>query len=558
MRTNSQTTPVQSIVRWAGLMLMLAGLLIPLRAKAAAGTWTALANNAPGGVQLMILLLDGTVLCHNGGGDAWYKLTPDSSGSYINGTWTTKASMNDTRRYMSTQVLKDGRVFVAGGEYGTGGPTAEVYNPIANTWTLTPAAGQPDFVDSCSMLLPNGHVLISPVNASFTRGTVIYNPTANSWSNGPASLRSQNEATWVKLPDDSILTVDKASTQTERYIPALNQWINDASAPVVLYGAGAEIGAGLLLPDGRAWFIGASGNTAFYTPSGSTNIGSWTIGPDLPNSQGQPDAPAAIMPTGNVLLTCSPIGVATNVFPTPTSYYEFDPVANTYTRLNAPGGGLTKNIECYRTTLLQLPDGNVLYSDWNTQLYVYNPSGSAISAGRPTISSVGWHGDGTLKLKGTLLNGISQGASYGDDLQMDSNYPIIRFSSGGSVYYARTDNRSSTGVATGSEILYTDFTLPSTVNNSPNTAFSLVTVANGNPSTGITFYGPVWVDFNYSGFPVEVGTQTFPWNTLAEGVSDVVSGGTIAIKPGSKKEIMTINKAMTIISVGGSAVLGKN
>ncbi len=559
MRTNSQKTPARLIASWTGLLLIVAGLMIPLRAKAAVGTWTPLANNAPGGVQLMMLLTDGRVFCHDGATTAdWFILTPNSSGSYINGTWSTAATANYTRRFCSSQVLRDGRVFVAGGEYGTGSNKAEIYNPSTDAWTILPSAGQPDFVDSCSMLLPDGHVLVSPVRASSTFGTVIYNPTANTWSNGPASFRNQNEATWIKLPDDSILTVDTSSTQTERYIPSLNRWINDATVPVALYGAGSETGAALLLPDGRAWFIGGNGNTAFYTPSGTTNNGSWTIGPDLPNSQAQPDAPAAMMVNGKVLLTCSPIGNAGNVFPTPTSYYEYDPVANTYTRIDSPFGNLTENRKCYTTSMLCLPDGNILYSDESSQLHVYNPSGANIAAGRPTISSVGWHGNGNLKLRGTQLNGISAGASYGDDEQMDSNYPIVRFSFGGSVYYGKTFNWDKTGVDTGGAT-YTDFSLPSTVRNAPNTAFTMVTVANGNPSTGVTFYGPVWVDFDYGGFPLpEIGTESFPWNTLVEGVSSVTSGGTIAIKPGTKKEAMTINKAMTIISVGGSAILGKN
>jgi hypothetical protein len=28
-------------------------------------------------------------------------------------------------------------------------------------------------------------------------------------------------------------------------------------------------------------------------------------------------------------------------------------------------------------------------------------------------------------LKGTQLNGMSAGAAYGDDVEMDSNYPIV-------------------------------------------------------------------------------------------------------------------------------------
>ena len=62
--------------------------------------------------------------------------------------------MHDSRLYFSSQVLKDGRVFVAGGEYGsaTNKQTGEVYDPVANTWTLTPVSGQV-FYDSVSKIV---------------------------------------------------------------------------------------------------------------------------------------------------------------------------------------------------------------------------------------------------------------------------------------------------------------------------------------------------------------------------------------------------------------------
>src|SRR4051812_45968360 len=102
---------------------------------AAQGTWTPLTNSAPdpnGGV--MLLLPDGSVMVKNqsggGWGWGWNKLTPDSHGSYVNGTWSTLASLHYDRCYFSTQVLRDGRVYLAGGELGTGQDKAELYNPM--------------------------------------------------------------------------------------------------------------------------------------------------------------------------------------------------------------------------------------------------------------------------------------------------------------------------------------------------------------------------------------------------------------------------------------------
>jgi len=90
----------------------------------AGGTWTALNNAAPsGGVNNCLLLSDGTVLTMNGNGQC-FRLTPDSHGSYVNGTWTTLTSMNYSRLFFSTDLLTNGNVYVCGGEDGTGGDYA--------------------------------------------------------------------------------------------------------------------------------------------------------------------------------------------------------------------------------------------------------------------------------------------------------------------------------------------------------------------------------------------------------------------------------------------------
>jgi hypothetical protein len=85
--------------------------------------------------------------------------------------------------------------------------------------------------------------------------------------------------------------------------------------------------------------------------------------------------------------------------------------------------------------------------------------------------------------------------------------------------------------------------------------YSLQVVANGNASVPINFQEPVWVDFNYT-VGTEDGTYARPYDTLAKGTNTVPSGGTIAIKPGSSPETMTMSKPMDIIAVGGAATIG--
>src|SRR5215469_9663655 len=80
------------------LVLALSTLLPALNAPA--GTWTALNHPPPQGVEFGLLLSDGTVMCLSGyGGTNWFRLIPDSHGSYVNGTWQELAPMNYSRLY---------------------------------------------------------------------------------------------------------------------------------------------------------------------------------------------------------------------------------------------------------------------------------------------------------------------------------------------------------------------------------------------------------------------------------------------------------------------------
>jgi hypothetical protein len=475
----------------------------------AVGTWTPLANRAPGGIETMLLLSDGTVMAE-GGDDTptatWYRLTPDATGSYANGRWTSDiAAMHYTRLYYSSDVLPDGRVFVAGGEYGTGTTNAEVYDPVSNIWTVIPipsglittnntvgSGGGNDagFMDSASVVLSNGKVLVTPVVPVNYGETVTYDPVANSWSTATLYRGiDEDEACLVKLPDNSILVEDNGTASSERYIPSQKQWINDANLPVKLYDPyGDELGPLFLLPNGKVLAIGSVPYFGIYTPTGSTSPGTWVNG-SLPNNLGAPDAPAAMMVNGKVLCALSPTPTSANHFPTPTYFYEYDystGALGTFTQVPAPGGGFSLGAVTYNDRMLDLPDGRVLFTTGGNQLYVYTPYGAPLAAGKPAIRSITQNADGSYLLAGTQLNGISQGAAYGDDAQMNSNYPLVRMTnnSSGAVYYARTYNWSSTGVMTGANIVTTQFGWP---RNAPAGTYSLVVVANGIASDPISF-----------------------------------------------------------------------
>ncbi|MDB6109038.1 MAG: type sorting protein [Pedosphaera sp.] len=435
------------------------------------------------------------------GGKNWYRLTPDIHGSYANGTWTTMATAHDTRLFYASQVLTNGNVFVCGGEYGTGKGKAEVYNPLNNSWTLAPAPGI-GYVDAESKLLPNGNIVLEHN---------VYNVVSNNWSTVNA-LHGQGEASWVQLPDNSILTVDGGATTSSRFIPAQNKWIADATCPVALYGYGTEEGACLLLPNGKAFFIGGTANTAIYTPSGTTAAGTWVAGPTMvfgTNVLGAVDAPAAVLVNGKVLCALGP----TNGFNGPTYFYEFDSTTNGFSQVNGPTG-LTYNNAPFASTMLNLPDGNILFigGQGSTKLYVYTPDGTPLATALPVITSITENADGSYHLAGTGLNGITSGSAYGDDWQMGSNYPLVRMTNDltGNIYYARTYGWNSTGVATGNRPVTTEFLLP---NNLPAGSYTMVVTASGSSSAPTNFtYAPPSVPTGFvatNGLNAQVGLT---WN----------------------------------------------
>ncbi len=477
------------------------------------GTWTGLANPVPSanGTSTMLLLSDGSVMVNGGGpggftsstggnpSSDWYKLTPDNTGNYADGTWTKLASMNVQRLFYTSDVLPDGRVLVVGGEYSNAGGetnTGEIYDPTTNTWTnipnvTTPAHPITTFGDGPSEVLADGTVLFGYNGGS---QTYIYNPTTNKWSDGPSLLHGDTSAEegWVKLADGSILTYSIQGTPNDigqRFVPgatpALDKWVDAGAVPVQLESNGGapivpENGPPVLLPDGRVFYIGASGHTALYTPG--TN--SWVAGPDIPNPDGNPngygafDAPAAILPNGKVLVTASPIDG--NNFPGPTFIFQYDPATNAFTQVPA-ATGLDLSGPAFEDRFLMLPNGQALFSNSTDDLFAYTPDSPQVAAGQATVSTIVRSG-GNFTLTGTQLNGISEGATYGDDAEMASNYPILSFTDGlGNVAYGRTFNWSSVGVQTGAAPVTTQFSLPP----SDGTGAYLVNVdANGLINAG--------------------------------------------------------------------------
>lgn len=446
-------------------------------------------------MQLAFLMTDGSVLAQSYQGNTWYKYVPDSSGNYTDGTWSQVATLPSgyDPSAFSSAVMIDGRLVISGGEYNSPGNydlqltnLGAVYDPVKNTWT---SIGHPSnwyFIgDSPSSVLPNGKLF---VGQKLTREAAVLNPTTLTWSKmsttGKADFNS--EEGFTLLPDGSILTGDvRKAPNTEIYRPSTGQWVSAGSTPVDLhspYGPGCltygpkpkdcyyppgEIGPAMLRPDGTVFATGSGsnggngvGHTAIYKYV-ANGIGTWTQGPDFPNGDNAGDSFAVLEPSGNVL-----------VFGVFGGMYEFN--GSTFTQVGDWTG-----------SPVLLPTGQVFMV--SNSVDIYTPTGSPQQSWAPTISSV----QSTLtrgssyKITGTQFNGLSQGVAFGDEYQTPTNYPLVRITNNSTqhVFYARTHDHSSMGVATGSTPVSTHFDVPSTMETG---ASQLVVVANGIASKPVT------------------------------------------------------------------------
>ena len=510
-------------------------LLISVCLNAQTGTWTKVTTPAPhANMGICLLMTDGTVICHNtsGGGDGtgWDRLTPDIHGSYVNGTWSSIASMNNDRLFFSSQVLPSGKVYVAGGEYGAGGTNGEVYDPVADTWTLCgPPPANWNIYDGNSELLYNDNVLEGPqIGATPSFDCLFWSPVTNQYTSAPSSLYNHDEAAWLKLPDSSVLFVGIANDSSNRYIPQTNTWVNDSIVPGYLYDGLEEAGGAFMLPNGKAIFFGATPFNAIYTPSGNSGPGSWAVADSFPVINGCPvtqsDAPSAMMVNGHILLSVSPDNACAGQFSAPCYFLEYDYTTNTFTRVTntLPGvGGDSIPVASYQTQMLDLPSGQVLLSvsqatsSYSTSYFIYTPAGAPIPQGKPTINNITPVTCNNYMITGKLFNGISEGASYGDDWQAATNYPIIRLTHGTDVYYAKTYNWNRIGAVQTDSLEDTAYF---TVSSIPAGADSLVVVVNGFASNPVPF----------KVFGVSITSQT---NVSCSGLGSAVAFANYGITP---------------------------
>jgi hypothetical protein len=456
-----------------------------MRARALAGGWTPLTHTYPGsgGADTALLMTDGTVMVHDYCTSNWYSLAPDSTGSYVNGTWTKTAALpsNYGPLYFGSAVLADGKLIINGGEYNFCN-TAEttlgaIYDPFHNTWTaVSPPSGWSTIGDSSSVVLSNGtYMLANCCNSQ----EALLNESSMSWtSTGTGKHDANSEEGWTLLPNGDVLTADVFSAPaSELYNPTTGSWSLTGNVPGN-FTLSDEMGPQTLRPNNTVFLVGGNGLTASY----SLKTGTWTQGPTLPKMGSQQindtDGPATLLRDGSVLFVGSP-----GVYSPPSQFLILKGTSTLVSIANPPNA---PNDPSFVFRLLMLPNGQVLECDDSSDVQIYTAGSQHIHKGTtPKITSVPTtlSPGSTYTVQGTRFNGDSQDSTYGDDAQAATNYPLVRITaSNGQVYYARTHNHSFMGVRS-SKTVSTMFDVPSTI---PSGAAMLVVVANGVSSAPVS------------------------------------------------------------------------
>ena len=177
--------------------------------------------------------------------------------------WQSASDMNESSESQAIVALQDGRVMVVNG--GIGG--AEIYDPIADSWTLTSdTANGWTPLTPVAIALPDGRVLVAggwsvsefdEIDES-RQIAQIYDPAADAWESTEPLNEPRLSHTLTLLPDGRALAVGGMDVDafepldtTEIFDPATNEWLPGPDMAEPRYDHTAT-----LLPDGRIFLFG--------------------------------------------------------------------------------------------------------------------------------------------------------------------------------------------------------------------------------------------------------------------------------------------------------------
>src|SRR5215471_1844295 len=195
-------------------------LLVIAVSLASAQAWVPITNQPvnflPG---VMLQLRDGRIIMHDEGGTVatdWWVLTPDATGSYVNGTWSYGGALPTGYQplYFGSQVFLDGKtIVIEGGEYNlavdqvngvwTNLGARLTYSGNSFNWVPnSPPTGWTRIGDAQSVLLADGRYM--QANCCSAQNAIYTGP--NTWTaTGSVHQSSNDESAFTLLPNGMVL-----------------------------------------------------------------------------------------------------------------------------------------------------------------------------------------------------------------------------------------------------------------------------------------------------------------------------------------------------------------
>jgi len=285
----------------------------------ATGNWNATGSlNLARAYHTATLLQDGTVLVAGGLDASFTALTSSEIYDPATGIWTTSSAvMHDGRQRFTATLLPSGKVLAAGGGNSAETPSvllsAEIYDPVAKTWTYTEASAIPTLMTvgheaHTATLLPDGTVLVAGGEDTTSHAIAtseVFDPVAGTWTATSDLNEGRYLYTATLLGNGMVLAAGgEGSAGGETAIAELYDYSTKTWTLTTSMNKAREFQTANLLGDGTvllAYGEGALGDISsaeIYDPSAVPPT--WTTVASLLNPRF--NHASALLPDGTVLL----------------------------------------------------------------------------------------------------------------------------------------------------------------------------------------------------------------------------------------------------------------
>ncbi|CAF0960666.1 unnamed protein product [Adineta steineri] len=222
-------------------------------------------------------------------------------------TWSRGTSMNNGRMHFTATLLPDGRLFVVGGWYYSDGysKTAEIYNPVNNSWAAVSNLTFARFAHQAVYLpAPVNKVLVMGgvgENNSYTvlQSCELYDFVSNKWTVTTSMNNPRSHFTATYIPSMNVVVAIGVSDQNsaaEIFNISTLQWTQSLNAMSDSRGKHTAT----LLPNGQILVAGNSYSIATtYLFNPTTKL--FTYAANTTEQRVEPCA--TLLPSGSVLLT---------------------------------------------------------------------------------------------------------------------------------------------------------------------------------------------------------------------------------------------------------------